>query len=665
MFARNFISHSDASGCCGSAAAPSSCCGTPSVKGRYSFGLGQKTLVCAVLTLPLWLGMIVSIPVLHSYIVQFLLSVPVIAIAFQTFAASALRSIKNRHPNMGVLILTGVSASFIYSMLGWLNGASHEYLFFETASSITTFVLFGHWIEELASRRTESAIKELVKLQSTTANLLENGKITKVPSAQIRQGSVILIREGDRIPLDCESIDFPISVDESIITGESTVLNKKPGETLLAGSLVISGNCQAQVLAEESESMIARLIKLVQQAQLEKPEIQRLGDTVSAYFVPAVIIVALFTVALNLFAFSLPVAESIMRAIAVLVIACPCAMGLATPTAIFVATSSAARHGILIKSGKSLEALKRIGKIIFDKTGTLTEPSVQIRYGTSMGDSSQAVVNSLLVGLEQRSSHPLARSILSKLSDTQPFSFASVVEKKGEGIFAQDNQGKHYFLGNPVASPSVLNSKSDVVLVRDGELLAELTVNESLRPYAKHAVSFFTKNNIPAVLLSGDSAERCQQIAAQLQIEEIFPRQTPEAKLDKISNLQRFSKIAFVGDGINDAPALSKADLGIALSDASAASKASADIILLGENLSRLPMAYRLSGLTLRTIRQNLFWAFFYNIAAIPVAAFGGLTPTLSALTMAFSDVIVVGNSLRIRPKFEKIVKMDKEHERD
>jgi Cu+-exporting ATPase len=654
--------HSAANGCCGASAAPRSCCAAPATKNRISLSLGNRTLISAVFTIPLWLGMFLDVPLLHSYLFQFLLALPVIVIAFQTFAASALASIKNRHPNMGVLVLTGVSASFVYSILGWIGGASHEYLFFETASSITTFVLFGHWIEELASKRTESAIEELVKLQSTTVSLLKDGKTIKVPSAEVSPDSIVLIREGDRIPLDCYSVDYPLSLDESIITGESTILNKKPGDTLLAGSLVISGNCQAKVLATEGESMIARLIKLVQQAQLEKPEIQRLGDTVSAYFVPAVIIVALMTVVFNFLVLSLPFSEAIMRAIAVLVIACPCAMGLATPTAIFVATSSAARNGILIKSGKSLEALKQIGKIIFDKTGTLTEPSVQIQYDSSVPPR---LVDSMLVGLEQRSSHPLARSILAALPETEGFKFTSVIEQKGQGIFATDSEGKAYFLGSPTAAQPNCNSKADIVLLQENKTLAELHITETLRSYAKQAVSFFSAREVPAVLLSGDSAERCQHIASQLKIEKVFSRQTPEAKLHKIAELQQGQKVAFVGDGINDAPALSKANLGIALSDASAVSQASADIILLGENLSRLPMAYRLSELTLKTIRQNLFWAFFYNIAAIPVAALGGLTPTLSALTMAFSDVIVVGNSLRIRPNFQKIVKMDKDHERD
>lgn len=667
----HFKHHSEHS-CCGggkkSVIKPpaSSCCSTTTSDSRFA-GLGPKFIISLILTIPFWLGMIVDYGLMHSNITQLILTIPVVIIAFKAFGLSAWNSIKVRRPNMGVLVLTGVSASVLYSVAGWILFDSHDYMFFETACSITTFVLLGHWIEELVSKRTGSSIQELVKLQNPTIRIFNTDTQKEIEvsikSAQI--GQKIILREGDRIPLDCRVIDQAVDMDESIITGESRILTRTPGATLIAGSLVATGNCQAEIIANESDSMIARLIKMVEQAQLEKPEIQRLGDQVSSIFVPAVLIISLVTAIFSFLILDLGVADSLMRAIAVLVIACPCAMGLATPTAVFVATGSAARHGILVKSAKVLETFTKVHSVVFDKTGTLTEGKFKLDNLSLIEGESIEQVQSYLVGLEQRSSHPLAKSLLKQLHSIIPFEFAQIQEIKGIGLNATDQQGNQYYLGhfrnaNLSAEQKTSLENSTLVLCRNQTVLAKLVLSDSARESALDAITELNTLGLNTMILSGDSQARCQEMAEILKLKTFIAEASPQEKLTKISELQQQGPVAFVGDGINDAPALAKANVGIVMSEASAVSAQSADIILLGDNLSKIPKTIELAQLTLLTIKQNLFWAFFYNIVAIPVAAFGGLTPTLGALTMAFSDVIVVGNSLRIRRKFERLINTKK-----
>ena len=609
------------------------------------------TIFCAVLTVPLMVPMFVTVPILESGLTQLVLATPVFLFAMAYFGKSALLSLQRRSSNMDVLITLGVFSAYTYSLSGLLLELGSDYLFFETASAITTFVLVGNVIEKYSFSKTSSALQELVALQEVPALVLDSqGNTERIDAKQVQASDSLQLNEGSRIPADGTLLKGSLFADESIVTGESAPVEKMVGDQLIAGSLVLQGTGVMQATAVGAASTISRMISLVRSAQNSRPEIQKLGDTVSSIFVPIVLCISLATLIVSWFFLDIGFQSSILRAIAVLVISCPCAMGLATPTAVSVALGRGARSGVLFKTSEAIENLSHISSIVFDKTGTLTTGSFTVTLKAYESDQ-VTHITAVVRELEKHSDHPIARSLLEQLEDTTTqISFDSIEEKKGLGVFGTTAAGDVYAIGSRrILSTPPATQTADLYLTLNGEAVAEILITDTLRPEANKICTALREQGLELMLLSGDREQKVSDIAAKLGATTYWAEQTPEEKLAIISEQAKQSHFAYVGDGINDAPALARAPISIALSDATQIAMESSSVVLTAGTLERLPLAISLSQKTLRIIKQNLFWAFFYNVLAIPLAACGLLTPMVAAFTMAFSDVIVIGNSLRLK----------------
>lgn len=626
------------------------------------FGIEAKFWFCLVFTIPLFFGhMLFSHDAaMNQPLVQLLLCSPVFAVGAWHFGRSAWGSLKSGVPNMDVLILIGSSSAFIYSLLGYVQHnahEAHEYLFFETAATIITLVLLGNLIEHRSVKRTTTAISELTKLQPETARRVEqhgdHEHVKEVPVTALQYNDILQVNTGDRIPADGVVLAGEGAADESMISGESLPVDKVSGAPVIGGTLLQSGSLRMRVERTGSETVLAGIIKLVKQAQQDKPAIQQLGDRVSAIFVPAVLGVAVITFLISAMATDMGWQTAMMHAIAVLVISCPCAMGLATPTAVMVGVGRAARRGILIRGGRTLEELARTQYIVFDKTGTLTTGRFRIRKFEVREGVTEAEARAALLGLEQRSSHPIARSLTEVLQQAHlsPLALSLVMETKGLGMSGRDEQRNRWEAGSFRIAPEG-EARHDVYLLKNGTVAAVIDLEDELKAGAADLIRNLEARGIQTVLLSGDSKTKCEAVAAQLGIRHVFAEQKPEEKTAVIKSFCAKGKTVMVGDGVNDAPALAAADIGISMGDATQAAIAQAQVVLLGKgDLGQLGEALRIGQHSLLTIRQNLFWAFFYNVVAIPVAAIGLLSPMVAALSMAFSDVVVIGNSIRLRTK--------------
>lgn len=635
------------------------------------FGAEEKTGLSRIekrfyFTLPFTIVLFFSHMLLpHNFIlnqpyVQLALCIPVFIIGIIQFGKSAWSSIKAMVPNMDVLIFTGSSAAFIYSIAGMvLYSGSHElhnYLFFETTATIITLVLLGNVLEHRSVKQTTTALRDLTKLQVEKAKVLSLhlGKevITEVDVKSITPGFILQVNTGDKVPADGEIIQGDASINESMLSGESMPLDKGVGAKVIAGTILVNGNFRMRVEQVGNKTVLAKIIELVKKAQQEKPDIQKLGDKISAIFVPVVLGISILTFVLSWMVFDVSFQNSMMHSIAVLVISCPCAMGLATPTAVMVGIGRAAKRGILIKGGNTLEEFAKIKIVAFDKTGTLTTGDLKIKE--MKGTVSKPELKDILFQLEQHSSHPIARSLVAELQGTAALKkFKDIREEKGLGISAKDEEGNSYQIGSyRIASALTTDNTHSIYVVRNNELIALVDLQDELRNNASDAVEALNRQGIQTILVSGDSQQKSEEIGAKLGISKIYGAQLPEQKLELIAKLNAENAVAMVGDGVNDAPALAKASVGISLGNATQAAINSAQIILLKNNdLSSLAEAHLISKHTLITIKQNLFWAFAYNIVAIPIAAMGFLNPMVGALAMAFSDVIVIGNSVRLKTK--------------
>ncbi|MBI4930784.1 MAG: cadmium-translocating P-type ATPase [Bacteroidetes bacterium] len=625
----------------------------------------KKFLSTIPFTIPLFLSHMIFKHdfVLNQPLVQLVMCIPVFIIGLIYFGKSAWSSVKVGAPNMDVLIMIGSGSAFVYSIIGLVlffgTHEAHNYLFFETTATIITLVLLGNVIEHRSVKQTTSAISELTKLQTSIAKkvMLHNGleMIYEVSVKEILVGDILIVNMGDKIPVDGSILSGNISVDESMITGESFPVEKSKGEKVIGGTITVSGNMR--MLAEKigKETVLSKIIEMVKNAQQAKPSIQKLGDKVSNIFVPIVLGVSVLTFLICHFVFDISIQKSLMNSIAVLVISCPCAMGLATPTAVMVGIGRAAKNGILIKGGSSLEEFAKVKSIVFDKTGTLTTGNFKIKNIEAKNGSSKEEIESVLFYLEQHSSHPIAKSIVNELKGKSFYkiSFAEIKEIKGIGIEAKTSDGIIYKVGSQrlIAESSADKSHSLYVL-KNNFLMGVVDMNDEIKEGSKETISFLKSLNINPILLSGDTKKRCDEIAFELGIKEVYSEQLPDQKLNMIDSLTKNGHIAMVGDGINDAPALAKASVGISIGNATQVAIHSSQIILLNEkDLLQLQTAYLISKHTLKTIKQNLFWAFFYNVVAIPIAAAGFLSPMIGALIMAFSDVVVIGNSIRLKLK--------------
>jgi len=609
----------------------------------------NKFIFCAIFTVPLFLHMLLPWHFLHMPMVQLILCIPVFLVGCLYFGKSAIGSIKNGVPNMDVLIFVGSTAAFIYSLVGTINHLGENYQFYETCATIITLVLLGNVFEKRSVTQTTSAVKDLVKIQQVNAIRVVNGGTEVISAKEVVSGDILLVNQGDKIPVDGDVLSGDASVDESMLTGESIPVEKTKYDKVIGGTIIVHGNIKMMATKVGSHTVLSQIIDLMKKAQAAKPPVQKLGDKVASIFVPAVILIALITFTITYYAGHTGMQTALMNAIAVLVISCPCAMGLATPTAVMVGLGRAAKNGILIKGGDTIEAVANTKYVVFDKTGTLTTGKFRINNIKVEAGYDIELIRGIIMAIEERSNHPIARSLVSEL---QPLAKKKVIllkasEEKGLGMRAEDVDGNHYFLGTAKSTDGDFN----LSLYKNQQQMAHIAIDDEIKPDAATLIAQLKKLNIVPVLLSGDKQSRCMKVAKAIGITEVHGEKLPDEKLSVIDIYKQKGKTIMIGDGINDAPALTQADVGVSMNDASQVAIQSARVILLNTDLHSVIKFLQISKHTLLTIKQNLFWAFAYNVVAIPIAAFGFLNPMIGAFVMAFSDVVVIGNSLRLKGK--------------
>ena len=626
--------------------------GLSSIEKKFYFSL--------IFTVPLFLHMFFSHDfILNNVWVQLGLCFPVFFLGLFHFGKSAWGSLKTGVPNMDVLIVIGITSAFGYSLYGTMVylglPEAHNYLFYETTATITTLVLLGNLLEHRSVKQTTTAIKELNQLQKTEAKrVIPTGEIELVDYNDIKENDILQFNTGDKIAVDGKIIWGDAVVNEAMISGESTPVSKVIADKVIGGTIVEDGSIKMKAEKVGNETVLSKIIEMVKNAQQDQPAIQKLGDKVSAIFVPVVIGIAILTFIITYTILGFELQQAMMQSIAVLVISCPCAMGLATPTAVIVGIGRAAKKGILIKGGSTLEQFAKGKSIVFDKTGTLTTGQFVIKNTKLYALSNEQDLKDILYSIEHHSSHPIAKSIANYLQpDAKHIELIEVKEIKGKGIEAKDKQGNHYQLGSyRLAEHLTDNETHSIYLIKNNELIAGVDIEDELKENVAETIALLNEQGLNTIILSGDRDEKCQELAKKIGIKTVYSQQLPEEKLAKIDELQKIHPVIMVGDGINDAPALAKASVGISLSDATQVAVQTAQIVLLNDkDLSQVYESYLISKHTLKTIKQNLFWAFFYNVVAIPIAAFGFLNPMLAALAMAFSDVFVIGNSIRLKSK--------------
>ena len=579
------------------------------------------------------------------------------------FHHGMLRQAKHLRADMDTLISIGTLAALGYSF--WFLVRGGEDLYFETGAVITALILLGKYFEAKSRGQASAAIKKLLQLGAKTAHRLRAEKIEDVPVEEVAVDDRLLVKPGEKIPVDGVVIEGMSNVDESMLTGESMPVGKKMNDLVYGATINLNGSLTMRATKVGADTVLAQIVKLVAEAQAKKAPIQKLVDRVAGVFVPIVIVLAILTAVGWYFATG-DIAASIIPAVAVLVIACPCALGLATPTAIMVGTGHGATRGILIKNGEALEKAKRIDIVIFDKTGTLTQGKPNVTDIIVVGGKKETEVLTLAASLEKHSEHPLAQAVV-RAAEERQLELVKVEEFEsvsGSGVQGKVNSatvmiGNLRWLAKKQPLTASLESQAEqlegevktvVGVALDGQVIGLIGIADTLKADAKEAVAALRAKGIKTVMLTGDNKRAAAFMAKSLGIEEVLAEVMPQDKSAKVKELQAAgAKVAFVGDGINDAPALVQADLGIAMGTGTDIAIEAGEIVLVKGNPMKVVEALTLARRTFSAIRQNLFWAFFYNVAAIPLAGFGLLSPIIAAGAMALSSVSVVGNSLRLR----------------
>jgi P-type Cu+ transporter len=568
--------------------------------------------------------------------IQLALTLPVIFYSGAPFYRAGWSALRHASANMNTLISLGTGAAFLYSVYETVRGGHMVY--YEAAATIIALILLGRTLEGRARAKASEAIRHMMNLQPPTARVLRNGAEVETPVADVRPGDTVVVRPGDRVPVDGTVHDGESAVDESMLTGESMPVDKRVGASVFAGTVNRSGSFRYEAKKVGRGTVLQQMIALVKQAQGSRAPVARLADVVSGYFTMGVLIAAFVT--FGAWLFFAPFSTAMENAVAVLIIACPCALGLATPTAIMVGTGRGAEHGILIKGGEALEMAHKIAVVVLDKTGTITRGKPKVVRVTPAAGWNEADVLRLAASAERYSEHPLGRAIVEAAAE-RGIALEDVVDfaaLTGLGVRAR------------VAGRTVTVAKPGATVTVDGAPAGEIEIADTIKPEAADAVKRLRQMGLEVWMITGDNRATAEAVAREAGIENVLAGVMPGEKVAAIRKLQATGKrVAMVGDGVNDAPALAQSDLGIAMASGTGAAMEAGAITLMRDDLTSVADAIELSRRTMRIIRQNLFWAFAYNTVGIPVAALGLLSPMLASAAMAASSVTVVSNSLRLR----------------
>ncbi len=646
-------------------------------------GLKRRFIISAVFTVPLLVvamgPMITSAidPMMHPRefaVIQLLLVLPVMVVGRKYFIGG-FRSLFKRSPNMDSLIAIGTSAAFLYSLFSVfkiLQSGIYRHMYFESAGVILTLITLGKYFENLAKGRTSESIKKLMGLAPKTANVIKNEREIRIPIDEVKVSDVLVVRPGEKIPVDGEVIEGMTSVDESMLTGESIPVEKTPGSKIIGASINKNGSVKYRATRVGKDTALSQIIKLVEEAQGSKAPIAKLADVIAGYFVPVVLALGILA-SIGWYISGQSAVFAITIFISVLVIACPCALGLATPTAIMVGTGKGAEYGVLIKSGEALEVAHKIQTVVFDKTGTITEGKPKVTDIIPLGTAKEDYLLQIAASAESASEHPLGEAIVKEaknrnipLEDAKSF---AAIPGCGIEVSIDDNE---VLLGNiklissrKISQKNIetewqqLSSegKTPMYIAINGKLMGIIAVADVVKENSRKAVKKLHSLGIEVVMITGDNKNTAQAISRQVGIDRVFAEVLPKDKASEVKKLQgENKKVAMVGDGINDAPALAQADVGIAIGSGTDVAMESADIVLMKSDLMDVVTAIDLSKKTIKNIKENLFWAFGYNSLGIPVAMgvlfiFGGplLNPMIAALAMSFSSVSVLLNALRLK----------------
>ncbi|MBS1492431.1 MAG: copper-translocating P-type ATPase [Bacteroidetes bacterium] len=644
------------------------------------------SLIVMVLAMKEHLGIFSSITIPYNFnlLLQLVLTSIVVFWCGIKFLKGAISSTKSGVPDMNALVSLGTMSSFTFSLvitvnhifnLQWEALATSHDVYYETAAMITTFILIGNYLELVMKSKAQTSIKSLKSLQSKTVTLERGGEEITIPFKKVKSGDIVLIKTGDKIPVDGTITTGYCVIDESAMTGESLPLEKRAGDEVISGTILKNGFIKVNASKTGNDTRLAKIINLVKDASGSKPEIQKLADKISAIFVPTVILIAIVTFVIWDFIVGVPFSAAMLNAVSVLIIACPCALGLASPMAVVVGIGRSADNGILFNNINAIEKLNKIDTICFDKTGTITTGELKFESIISLGNYSTKELLKYVFSLEKHFNHPIAKSIVHHCLDNGIGYFSDVEElnnEQGLGVTGLVNKKdvsigslryiKEKVLTNTYTETSFrefenLNSKGNLFISINNEISGRISFDEDIKEESREVIETLKRNGFEVCMISGDNELVTKSIAKEVSIETYFSNVFPEDKLKIVKELQSNNqKVAMIGDGINDAPALAKADVGIAIGTGTDVAIDSADVILVKGDLRSISKSINISKKTVKIIKQNIFWAFFYNIIAIPLAA--GLlspigiiiSPVLAAMLMAFSDVVtVIGNSLRLK----------------